>query len=309
MKGQQLRGCMDAFLQYLRIEKSASKHTTDNYFRDIQQFYLFSTNQEALCEDMELLVPDRLLIREYLAYLKGKDYARTSVARKLAAMRSFFRFLCREQIVLNNPFMHVSTPKKEKRLPDFLFVDEAVSLMEAPDVQTDQGQRDSAILEVLYASGIRVSELTGLDVHHIDMDQGTMLVFGKGSKERIVPIGSKAIEALTRYLKGGRMKILQNAKKSILMEKALFLNKFGERLSNKGVRRIIDKYVDQIAMQKHVSPHTLRHSFATHLLDAGADLRSVQELLGHVNISTTQIYTHVTRAQMKNVYRRAHPRA
>jgi integrase/recombinase XerC len=297
---------MRQFERYHSVEKNSSEKTIINYRNDLKQFFDFTFEKPFLQE--KIFVPERLQIRGYMAYLREKDYARSTVARKLAALRSFYRFLCREQIIGINPFLHIPTPKKEKKLPSFLYTQEINELMDAPDCTTAAGQRDRAVLELLYASGIRVGELMGLDLLDVDLERGLVLVFGKGSKERLVPIGSKAIEALNDYLQYGRRILLEKQKEPV-KEEALFLNQTGKRLSDRSVRRVLDKYVHQVAILRKISPHTLRHTFATHLLDAGADLRTVQELLGHVNISTTQIYTHVTRAQLKSVYRKAHPRA
>ncbi len=295
------------FARYHQVEKNSAPNTISNYRRDLEQYFAFAAGTDDYREQ-ELLVPDRLQIREYMAFLRSEGYERSTVARKLSALRSFYRYLCREQILPVNPFQHIPTPRQEKKLPTFLYTDEVTALVEAPDVSTRDGARDAAILELLYAAGIRVGELTGLDVQDVDLGSEIVLVFGKGAKERMVPIGSKAVLALDRYMQKDRLGFLAQRKDGG-QEKALFLNKFGKRLSDRSVRRLLDKYVQQVAISRKISPHTLRHTFATHLLDAGADLRSVQELLGHVNISTTQIYTHVTRAQLKNVYRRAHPRA
>ncbi len=297
------------FYEYLAVEKNASAKTVDNYSADLKQFFLFFMPEETKIDGQVMFVPERMEIREYLAYLQSQGYARSSIARKLAALRSFYRFLCREKILKDNPFLHISTPKQEKRLPDFLYIKEVESLLEAPDVSSPAGQRDAAVMELLYGAGIRVSELANLNISDVDLSNSLVLVFGKGSKERIVPIGSKAVLAVNRYIREGRTKQLAKRKDFHITSRALFLNKSGQKLSTRGVRRIVDKYVRQVALDKKISPHTLRHSFATHLLEAGADLRSVQELLGHVNISTTQIYTHVTRAQLKKVYNKAHPRA
>jgi integrase/recombinase XerC len=304
---QTIRELLALFVRYHQVEKNSARNTVANYRHDLEQFFAFALGSDNYSEQ-ELLVPDRLKIREYMAYLREQSYERSTVARKLSALRSFYRYLCREQILPVNPFQHIPTPRQEKKLPTFLYSDEITALVEAPDALTPAGERDAAILELLYAAGIRVGELTGLDVPDVDLGSEVVLVFGKGAKERMVPIGSKAVQALSRYIQQGRKDFLA-CRKDGVHEGALFLNKYGKRLSDRGVRRLLDKYVQQVAISRKISPHTLRHTFATHLLDAGADLRSVQELLGHVNISTTQIYTHVTRAQLKSVYRRAHPRA
>jgi len=234
--------------------------------------------------------------------MQEQGMSRSTMARKLAALRSFVRYLCRENILQNNPIAAVSTPKQDKRLPKFLYPLEIQLLLDAPDVSKPLGLRDKAILETLYAAGLRVSELVGLSINNVYFDEELIKVVGKGSKERIVPLGSQAITSLKDYLHKGRPYLQKNA------TEALFLNKFGTRLTERSVRNIIDKYVKEVALNQKVSPHTLRHTFATHLLNAGADLRSVQELLGHVKLSTTQIYTHVTTENIQQVYHETHPR-
>jgi integrase/recombinase XerC len=224
------------------------------------------------------------------------------MARRLSAFRSFFKFLYREGYIKINPTSAIATPKLEKKLPVFLGQERVEALISAPDDKTLMGSRDRAILETLYSTGIRVSELAGLSVDDIDFISGVIKVFGKGRKERIVPIGDVAMKALRNYLD---KRTLSRSKKS----DAVFLNKSSRRLTGRSVRRIVDKYIKMCSIQEKVSCHSLRHSFATHLLDRGADLRSVQELLGHKNLSTTQIYTHVTTERMKSIYDKAHPRA
>ncbi|NLW17043.1 MAG: tyrosine recombinase XerC [Firmicutes bacterium] len=291
---------LDRFLRFQRVEKNASAHTISNYQRDILQFIEF------LCDDV--IVPtavDKNDVRRFLAHLHQAGYARSTVARKLSALRSFFRFLVVEGYYAQSPLERVNTPKQRRQLPSFLHVDECVSLLEAPD-DSVLGKRDRAILETLYATGIRVSELVGMSLHDVDYRQGYLRVLGKGSKERIVPLGQPACLAIERYVQEARPSLLKPGRTK---EKALFLNKAGGRLSDRSVRRLVDKYVQQVALRRQISPHTLRHSFATHMLENGADLRSVQELLGHANVSTTQLYTHVTRERLTTVYKKAHPRA
>ncbi len=288
------------FRSYLQIERNSSKHTIKNYMNDIDQFTAFMKQQKV--EDFSVV--SYLDVRSYLALLHTKKYTRRSIARKCSSLRSFYRFLMRENYISSNPFQHVSTPKLEKKLPHFLYANDMQMLLCTPDGETTLGLRDLAIIELLYASGIRVSELVGLDIPDIDLFIGTALVFGKGAKERYVPIGSWAIKALENYMTKGRPFLRPGP-----TEKALFLNKNGTRLSDRSVRRLMDKYIEKAAIQQSVSPHTLRHTFATHMLNAGADLRTVQELLGHVNISTTQIYTHVTKERLKEIYLQSHPRA
>lgn len=296
---------LDNFIIFLKVEKNASPRTIESYQTDIWQFIDFMAKAfEIPGEGVTPQQVDHLLVREYLASMHKKGMSRTTIARKLAGVRSFFRYLCREEIVPTNPLSKVSTPKLEKRLPEFLYQDEAKSLVEAPDAELPAGLRDRAILEVLYSCGLRVSELVGLKNDDLDLSMGYVRVMGKGAKERIVPIGAYAVTAVERYLAGGRPAL--NKKQGI---KALFLNKYGETLSVRSVRNIVDKYVKQVSIKRKISPHTLRHSFATHLMDGGADLRSVQELLGHVKMSTTQIYTHVTKEKLRAVYEQNHPRA
>lgn len=293
-----LKQLLDQFLRYQRVEKNASNHTVTNYQRDILQFLLFSCDDVTAVDDV-----NRSMLRRYLAYLQQGGYARSSIARKLSSLRSFFRYLVREGVCSENPLQNLSTPKQEKFLPGFLYPDDCISLLQAPQ-DSILGKRDRAILELLYATGIRVSELVGLGMHDVDWRQGYVRVFGKGAKERIVPVGKPACLALEDYLNSSRQQLAKEGN-----ERAFFLNKLGGRLSDRSVRRLIDKYVSQVAIDQHVSPHTLRHTFATHLLDNGADLRSVQELLGHASVSSTQIYTHVTKERLKKVYLQAHPRA
>ena len=248
---------------------------------------------------------DTYLARRYLASLVNQNYSRRSIARHIAALRSFGRYLSREQLLEVNPFVGIRTPKLERRLPQFLDVPEIDHLMELP-TNTILGRRDLAILELLYGAGIRVSELTGLTLSQIDLTERYVLVFGKGSKERIVPIGQKAVQAIAVYLQNSRPLLgIKQANKT----DNLFLNHSGTPLSDRSIRRILEKYVEMLAVKKSVTPHTLRHSFATHLLDNGADLRSVQELLGHVSLKTTQVYTHVSSERLLSVYRNSHPRA
>lgn len=288
------------FQGYLQIEKNASPHTIKNYMKDIQVFFSFMQSTEGL----SLAEIDYLDVRQFLAFLNQQQYSRKTISRKLSSLRSFFRFLVRENHLEKNPFLMVSTPKSEKRLPEFMYPEEVLELLQLPDLNKNLGIRDRAILEVFYASGMRVSELVALNLESIDLDTGTALVFGKGAKERYVPLGRYSIEALQNYLQKARPKFILNRQ-----EKALFLNKNGGRLSDRSIRRMVDKYVQHLSFQKQISPHTIRHTFATHLLNAGADLRSVQELLGHVNISTTQIYTHVTKERLQHIYNHTHPRA
>ena len=289
-----MRRYIDKFINYLKIEKNASNHTIINYTIDLKAFSLF-------LGDADINSVDHLALRRFLAELRGKNYSKRTIARKLASLRSFFKFLYREGHIKSNPITAISSPKLDKKLPKFLDVGKVKTLIEYADVKTSSGLRDRAILETLYSCGIRVSELVGLDMDDVDLISGVIKVLGKGRKERMVPIGDMAVGSIRKYAKerSGCAK----------EKKAVFLNSRGGRLTGGNVRRIIDKYIHACSIEENISPHSLRHSFATHLLDKGADLRSVQELLGHMNLSTTQIYTHVTMERLKKVYDKAHPRA
>ncbi len=295
---------MADFFRYLKVQKNASPHTLASYRTDIEQFFAFAAATQGQAEVKPATVTP-ILIRAYLASLKEEDYARRTIARRMAALRSFFRFLCREETLAENPFTAVRSPKLEKRLPSFLDPGEMTCLLELP-AKDVRGRRDAAILELLYATGMRVSELAGLSLRDVDLAEGYALVYGKGSKERVVPVGRKANNAVNLYLELSRPKLYAKAK---VQHDSLFVNKDGGPLTDRSIRRLVDKYVEQAAIAKKVSPHTIRHTFATHLLNNGADLRSVQELLGHVNLSTTQLYTHVTKERVKAIYQQAHPRA
>ena len=282
---------IEKFIRYLDIEKNYSKHTILNYKLDLEGFSKF-------LGETEIEKVDYLVLRKYLAVLKEKNLTNRTVNRHLSSLRSFFKFLTREGLLKTNPILSLSSPKQEKHLPQFLTEDEVTKLIEVALPKDERGLRDRAILETFYSTGIRISELVGLSNQDIDFIGGIVKVMGKGKKERIVPIGERAIAAIRDYL--------EKRKKQA---DALFLNKSGKRITTRGVRNIVGKYLRLAGIRQGISPHTLRHSFATHLLNRGADLRSVQELLGHVNLSTTQIYTHLTTERLKSVYDKAHPRA
>ncbi len=288
---------VEEFLSFLTTEKGASEHTTKNYGIDLREFVKFN-------EGKELSGLTYLDIRSFLAFLKTREYSKSSISRKLACLRSFFKFLVRENILAQNPTAGIATPKKEKRLPSFMNPDEITKLLDSPAKNSWEEKRDKAILEMLYSSGLRVSELAGLNHDDLDFFQGLVRVRGKGKKERIVPVGQTALNSLRAY---GDMKAPRETANAI--KKPLFISRIGSRLTDRSVRRMILKYVKRTGLGKEISPHTFRHSFATHMLDRGADLRSVQELLGHANLSTTQIYTHVTTQRLKDAYVAAHPRA
>jgi len=286
---------VDKFIDYLKIEKDVSPHTVVNYATDLRFF-------EEFVGDAPVEAVDHLTLRKYLAHLRARQLAKRSIARKLASIRSFFKFLYREGHIKTNPASSVFTPKLDKKLPIFLDEAAVTKLVESPDVSDIQGLRDRALLETLYGAGIRVSELVGLNIENIDFIGGVLKIRGKGKRERLSPVGEKALNAIRNYL--DKRPVLRKSEKG-----AVFLNKSGSRLRDRSVRRIINKHIKETSIKQKVSPHTLRHSFATHLLDRGADLRSVQELLGHLNLSTTQIYTHVTPQRLKSTYDKAHPRA
>ncbi|MEG6615742.1 tyrosine recombinase XerC [Peptococcaceae bacterium 1198_IL3148] len=298
---------LDEFLLYLQLEKNASARTLEEYQKDIFQGLDFFSN--LLNKEIENIAPQEInhqVMRCYLGELQANKLARSSIARKLAAWRSFYNFLSREAVLMTNPLTRVATPKMQKKLPNFFYPTEINALLAAPD-NSPLGMRDKALMETVYASGLRVSELVSLNVNSVDLCGGFIRVMGKGSRERVVPIGSYAIKSLETYLSIGRKKLLANNK--VTNEEAMFLNYQGGRLTDRGVRKILNKYIQLVGLKKQASPHTIRHSFATHLLERGADLRTVQELLGHVRLATTQIYTHVTKNKIKQVYKSTHPRA
>jgi integrase/recombinase XerC len=288
---------IDSFTRYLAAERNVSRHTLDAYASDLAQFLDFVLRERG--NDAGVETVDHLLIRRFLAHLH-QVHKKSSIGRKLAAIRAFFKYLLREGRMVKNPAELVNTPKKEKLLPFHLNIDEVTALVEVPMDGDLLGLRDRAILETLYSCGIRVSELTGLDVGGVDLDEGLARVLGKGGKERIVPAGSYARRAIAGYL-AARNNPPHNA--------PLFLNARGGRLTSRSVARIVDKYIVKIAALKKISPHTLRHTFATHMLESGADLRAIQELLGHASLSTTQKYTHVSIDRLMEVYDKAHPKA
>ncbi|MEW5921661.1 MAG: site-specific tyrosine recombinase/integron integrase [Bacillota bacterium] len=294
---------LQKFTDFLRIEKNAAILTVQSYEKDILQFVEFLEK-----EKLNLPQVDYRCLRRYLAMLKEHEYARSSVARKLAAVRGFLRYLKREGLLLENTWEIVSTPKRERKLPQFLYVDEVESLLESPDLCSCLGNRDRAILEVLYGAGIRVKELSDLNLSAVNLEEGFLLVKGKGRKERVVPMGAYARQSLAVYLKKSRPLLLAENKNRD-DDGALFLNRFGQRLSDRSVRRLVRTYSRKSGQGTAVTPHVLRHSFATHLLNGGADLRAVQEMLGHASLSSTQVYTHVTKDELKKTYLRTHPRA
>jgi len=294
---------IDRFVRYLSIEKNVSPHTCRAYQKDLEQFEGFlkvSGMPLTRTGRVDLTKADRLTIRSFMSFLHRKN-RKSSIARKISALRSFYKFLVKEKIMGSNPAKHVATPKLEKPLPSTLTVDEAFRLMESPkDDEKFQHSRDRAILELLYSSGIRVGELVGLNLEHLDRDLGIVRVMGKRRKERIVPVGSKSIGALNLYLE---------ERGQVEEKDPLFLNSRGGRLTSRSVGRMIKHYTGLSGIYRNISPHSLRHTFATHLLDSGADIREIQEMLGHASLSTTQRYTHLTLGKLMEVYDKAHPRS
>ncbi len=299
------------FLEHLRYERNLSEHTLRNYASDLVQFLEYLAppdSKNSKRSPPPIAQIDHLTIREWLATLHTAQKKKSSVARKLAALRTFFQFLVREGLLEMNPAKLVSTPRLEKKLPKHLTIEETIKFIETPDAATDMGKRDRAILELLYATGTRVSELTKLNLTNIDFSNKLIRVTGKRRKERIVPFGDPAAQSLKSYLVV-RERFLNAAPFSARDEDAVFLNYQGTRISTRSIGRMVEKYIRICAGMHNISPHALRHSFATHLLDSGADLRDIQELLGHARLSTTQIYTHVSMEKLIEVYDKAHPKA
>ncbi len=323
------------FLNYLKFEKRFSVHTAKCYEADLKQFgeFLIGTSERGPSADEPISLPstkageagpatavatqtnvnvDQLMlsvqtaaVRTYLAFLNDKQYSKATIARKLATLRSFYKFLVKRNQLGSNPVVAVRTPKQEKKLPRFLEYEEVKKLLETPPMNSWLGARDRAILETLYSTGIRVSELVALNMDDVDFLGEIVHIRGKGKKERISPIGSSALQVIQHYMEFRNKRAQSN---SNFDSRVLFVNKHGRRLSTRSVRRKMDKYLKMAGLDPAISPHTLRHSFATHMLNNGADLRSVQELLGHQSLSTTQVYTHLTTRKLKEVYENAHPR-
>lgn len=292
------------FLQFLEGEKNASPHTILNYSRDLEEFLGFLKQKSVTLPQV-----DRLVLRSYLSFLRERNLARPSINRQISTLKTFFRFLTREGLISQNPTTILSLLKAEKRLPVFMSEEEVSNLIESLYSRDALGLRDRAILEVLYSGGARVSELVGINLEDLDLLGGVIKVMGKGKKKRLILIGKKASEALEAYLEK-RPELFRRKRSDIAQEKeALFLDRWGGRLRSRSIERLINKYVARASLKIKISPHVFRHTFATHLLNAGADLKSVQELLGHASLATTQIYTHVTTTRLRDVYMRSHPRA
>ncbi len=310
MDAAQQRGdaWLDEFLHYLTSVRVLSPRTTEAYAKDVVQFVDFLGRERGPGAAFDFASVDFRLVRKYLAHLRRMKYAGTSVSRKMASLRSFFRFLVNEEVLEHNPAELIGMAAHGRKLPEVLYEGEMAALFEGPDLTSPDGLRDRAILELFYATGMRVSELAGMNVEDMDLAERQVLTRGKGDKERIVFFGVPALETLEQYLAEGRPHLLAKAKK-YAEQPAVFLNRNGGRLSVRGMQRLVEKYSLRTALGTRVHPHVLRHSFATHLLDNGADLRSIQELLGHSNLATTGVYTHVSAERLRESYKMAHPLA
>jgi integrase/recombinase XerD len=290
------------FMHFMLIEKGLAKNTLMSYERDLKSYIRYLKNVESV---ESLNDVQRVHIIHFLGFLKDQGKSAKTLARHVASIRAFHQFLLRDKAVNEDPTVHIETPKSERSLPKVLSLQEVEKLLDSPNKQGHFGIRDKAMLELLYATGIRVSELIGIDIENVHLTMGFVRVIGKGNKERIIPVGRTASEAIKRYLDHGRPHFIAKKHQS----DALFLNHQGNRLTRQGFWKILKKLTKEAGIEKELTPHTLRHSFATHLLENGADLRAVQEMLGHADISTTQIYTHVSKTRLKDVYSKFHPRA
>jgi integrase/recombinase XerC len=298
-----MQAVVPGFLNYLKIERNCSALTIKSYGEDLASILeYFGEFAGGVPEVSTVTVAD---LRGYVAYMHECEYSRSTMARRLACLRTFFRYCCREQLTATNPAKALRTPRGGRRLPHFLSTEQVALLLEAPPANTPPGLRDRAILETLYSAGLRVAELASLNVSDWDQDSGILRVMGKGRKERIAPVGKYATTALSRWIEVRD----PDPTAPTIQQGAMFLNKHGRRLTTRSVGRLLEKYIRETGLDKLTTPHTLRHSFATHLLDGGADLRSVQELLGHKSLTTTQIYTHVSTKRLRDTYEKAHPHA
>ncbi|WP_048602217.1 site-specific tyrosine recombinase XerD [Rubeoparvulum massiliense] len=291
---------LQQYIQYLVVEKGLAENSIQSYGRDITQYLTFIKEKYQISVEKTT----RTHVMGYLIHLQEQGKSTSTITRNLSSLRGFYRFLLLDRYIASDPTSHLETPKLDKRLPKVLTIEEVDRLLQQPKEIDAMGARDKAMLELLYATGLRVSELISLNVHDVNINMEFVRCMGKGSKERIIPLGSSAIKALQRYTERFRPQLVRNRS-----EEALFLNHHGGRLTRQGFWKIIKQYAESAQITKVITPHTLRHSFATHLLENGADLRAVQEMLGHADISTTQIYTHVTQTRLKEVYQKTFPRA
>ena len=299
---------LDAFLRYLTDGRRVSAHTAEAYSRDLSDFSQFLAHQWCEARACDWPAVDHALVRRFLAHLTRQAFAKTTISRKLSALRALFRFLIDEGVVTHNPALLTASPKQGRHLPEVMHDYEVRDLLESPDPATPDGSRDRALLELLYATGLRLSEVFGLSLPDFQDGERRLRVIGKRNKERVVFYGEPAADALREYLDAGRPALLRNHR-GAETEAAVFLNRSGTRLSRRGIQRIVEKHVLRTASAHRISPHALRHTFATHLLDNGADLRAIQELLGHESLATTGIYTHVSAERLRESYHKAHPLA
>jgi integrase/recombinase XerC len=307
---QTVKELIGQYLDYLTYVRNASADTISSYTTDLTQFarFLADSRPGRSTEDVPIGAVDHLTLREYLGHLYQRKLSKSTIARKVSSLRSFFKYLCRHEILENNPAAVIASPRLPKAIPAHLTEEQAFSLLESLSGDSDGDLRDRAILELLYATGMRRGELVGLDMENINLVDGIVRVLGKRRKERLIPFGENARRALENYFTV-RKRLLFAAKEGQGDHAAVFLNLKGGRLTSRSVNRIVDKHIRQVSIKLKVSPHSLRHSFATHLLNAGADLRAIQELLGHVSLSTTQKYTHMSVEQLLKVYHDSHPQA
>jgi len=290
---------IDSYMNFVAVEKGLSRNTLDSYSGDLVRYASFLGGLGCTIEETS-----KLEVMSYLLWLRKRGLSTKTVARCISVLRGFYRWLADEGMLPGSPLEDMESPRTTRSLPEVLSLDEVDSLLNQPDPSNPVGMRDKAMLELLYATGLRASELTNLDLNSINMEAGFVVVFGKGAKQRIVPMGQTALQCMRRYLEESRARLLGNNRSPLA-----FVSQWGRGMTRQGFWKIIKKYALKAGIRKNISPHTLRHSFASHLLEGGADLRSVQSLLGHVDISTTQIYTHVTRERLKRIHARYHPRS
>ncbi len=291
---------LDSFLSYLVVEKGLSENTLESYGRDLKKFLLFIKSR-GITSAREIKYGD---ILDFMIHSREEGLNATTIVRSMVSIKQFFKYLLSEKVLSEDPTAHIKTPKMKKAIPGVISLDDVESILGAPDESTPEGLRDAAMLEILYATGIRVSELIGLKLNDVNFELGFVVVYGKGSKERVVPIGDKAREKLLSYLRDSRPTLLKGRE-----AKALFVTRRGAGMTRQGFWKIIKAQALKSGVTKKISPHTLRHSFATHLLERGADLRTIQVMLGHSDISTTQIYTHVESERLKEIHKKYHPRS
>ncbi len=295
-----MEGLLDSFLSYLVVEKGLSENTLESYGRDVRKFLSFIEKNGI--SSVEEIKYNHIL--DFLSHFKEQGFTATTIVRNIVSIKQFFKYLQMEKILKEDPTAHIRTPKMKKSIPGVITLDDVEQILSAPDESAPEGLRDTAMIEVLYATGIRVSELIGLKLNDVNFELGFVVVYGKGSKERIVPMGDKAKNKLLQYLKDSRPALLKSRE-----AKALFVTRRGKGMTRQGFWKIIKNYAIKAGITKKISPHTLRHSFATHLLERGADLRTIQLMLGHSDISTTQIYTHVESERLKEIHKKYHPRS